>query len=360
MGSIRSHLGDNVPTLAAAGYRCTFVVPQDSIASLSEVLGEGCDFVSVPSHGPGASLWRTVRGQLHDRAFALVHAHGLTAAVHASLGRLGMGVPLVATLHEPLRDAQRGGMTGQAKRWLLGRILARAEAIVTGSDDSRARLLRCFPNLRRNAARLHAIANGINITRREVFRAGDLRHELDLDDDTTLIGYVGPLLAEKGIELLIEAAARLVRYGSVAPFHVAAFGADSDAYRDAIEQKGLAGHFSLHDGVDGLAAVADHLDLLVVPAPSETSSRVALEALAAGVPVLGTDAPGLREVLADTPARLVRAGEAAALEIGLREALACPWTDRARAFAATARRRFDHRPSARLLVDLYDRLALAS
>jgi glycosyltransferase involved in cell wall biosynthesis len=79
-----------------------------------------------------------------------------------------------------------------------------------------------------------------------------------------------------------------------------------------------------------------------------------MEAMAAGVPVLGTDCIGLREVLRGTPSRTVPAGDPAALCRGLEEAIADPWTAAARDFAALARDRFDNTRAARRLIELYD------
>jgi hypothetical protein len=55
----------------------------------------------------------------------------------------------------------------------------------------------------------------------------------------------------------------------------------------------------------------------------------------------------------------VPAGDGVALEGGLRDALSGPWTAAARAYAATARHRFDVRRSAARLVDLYASLTEA-
>jgi len=100
------------------------------------------------------------------------------------------------------------------------------------------------------------------------------------------------------------------------------------------------------------------LDLLVMPSLWEASPLQPMEAMAAGVPVLGTDCIGLREVLRDTPARVVPAGDPAALAAGLREALESPRTVEAREYAAEACRRFDNERSARRLVELYDELCV--
>ena len=98
------------------------------------------------------------------------------------------------------------------------------------------------------------------------------------------------------------------------------------------------------------------MDLVVVPSLWEASSLVSMEAMAAGVPVLGSDCPGLREVLRGTPSRTVEAGDPDALRHGLHLALTRPWTEAARSFAPAARARFDNACSARRLLNLFDRL----
>src|SRR5262249_5392508 len=127
-------------------------------------------------------------------------------------------------------------------------------------------------------------------------------------------------------------------------------------YQRAVEREGLSGCVTLLDFVADVAPVLRQLDLVVVPSLWEASSLVSMEALAAGVPVLGSDCPGLREVLRGTPARTVTAGDVAALERGLVAALRQPWKEAARAFAPQARERFDNSRSARTLTALYDRL----
>jgi glycosyltransferase involved in cell wall biosynthesis len=369
VGGIRTHLSTNCPALVNAGYRCTFVVPQDeSLPDVRDALEglPGTEFVSVPVRGHDCTLWRSVRALLQSGRFGLVHAHGLTAAAHTALATLGEKVPFLVTLHEPLRQAQFPGLAGACKRWLLGRALARASAIVTVSEDSRANLLRTFPNLRKLAmARIHAISNGIDASRfpsANHEETSDLRQELGLDEDVILIGYLGRFMPEKGFGLLLEATRRLVKHGGVRRFHVVAFGSSDyrREYQHLIEQRALGRHITLRDFVADVVPVLEQLDLVVVPSLWEASSLVSMEAMAAGVPVLGSDCPGLREVLRGTPSRTVKAGEVSALEVGLREALADLWTADAQDFAPRARERFNNERSARRLLRLYDKLTSCS
>ena len=103
--------------------------------------------------------------------------------------------------------------------------------------------------------------------------------------------------------------------------------------------------------------VLRQLDLVVMPSLWEAWPLLPMEAMVAGVPVLGSDCIGLREVLKDTPSRTVPANDPAALAAGLRAALDEPWTEAARNFAAEARSRFDNAHSVRHLIELFDALA---
>jgi glycosyltransferase involved in cell wall biosynthesis len=285
----------------------------------------------------------------------------MTAAAHASMACFRSGVPLVVTLHEPLRDTQFAGLVGSCKRWILGQALARAAAVITVSDDSRDNLLRYFPGLRRRADRIHTIANGID-TQRFGEHLDDslltLRDELGLDDDTHLIGFLGRFMPEKGFPLLLDAIEQLVRFGSVPPFHLVAFGSGDyrREYARQLEARGLSKHVTLRDFVPDVRPVLAELDLVVVPSLWEASSLVSMEAMCAGVPVLGSDCPGLREVLRGTPSRTFRTGIVAELECELRRSLSEPWFSAAAAYTSVARQRFDNRRSARALVELFNAL----
>jgi glycosyltransferase involved in cell wall biosynthesis len=184
-----------------------------------------------------------------------------------------------------------------------------------------------------------------------------LRGQLGLPTGAALVGFLGRFMPEKGFPVLLDAVARLTETGAP-PFHVVAFGSGDyrREYQNQIEERGLAARVTLRDFVPDVQPVLRQLDLVVVPSLWEASSLVSMEAMCAGVPVLGSDCPGLREVLRGTPSRSAPAGDALALERALREALARPWTEAARAFAPAARQRFDIARSARRLVEVYERL----
>jgi glycosyltransferase involved in cell wall biosynthesis/GT2 family glycosyltransferase len=153
-------------------------------------------------------------------------------------------------------------------------------------------------------------------------------------------GYVGRLLApHKGLDVLLDAAEADPR------LHVAIAGAGPHeaALRRRAAGPALAGRVTFHGHLAGadLAAFYRTLGVLAVPsvpAPGwlEQFGRVAVEAMAAGVPVVASDSGALRDVVGGAGV-LVPPGDAAALARALAEVLDDP--ERAAALSAAGRAR---------------------
>jgi glycosyltransferase involved in cell wall biosynthesis len=365
LGGIRTHLLYNAPLAQKRGYRFTFVGPDDAnfdtfaatFADLPEV-----EFVRVPARGKSCPMWRTVRRELRTGRYGLLHSHGVIAAVHSVAGGFGIPVPQVTTLHDVFRPCHFAGWRGRVKRWLLGRVLRRLTAIVSVGVDVQANLLGYFPALHRAAARRVTIPNGIDVLKYAAAATDgdDLRRRLGLPPETMLLGFLGRFMEQKGFLVLLEALQELAREAAAVPFHLVAVGSGDykREYRKEVERRGLSQFVSLLDFTPDVRPILQQLDLLVMPSLWEASPLQPMEAMVTGVPVLGTDCLGLREVLRDTPSRVVPAGDAAALAAGLREAIRAPWTAEAREYAADACRRFDNGRSARRLVELYEELCV--
>jgi glycosyltransferase involved in cell wall biosynthesis len=173
-----------------------------------------------------------------------------------------------------------------------------------------------------------------------------------------VLGVLGRFMEQKGVTTLLQALEALQREGPPRPFHLVAVGSgDRRAeYQREAEQRGLAGCLTVLDFTPDVLPLLRQLDLLVVPSLWEASPLLPMEAMCVGVPVLGSDCIGLREVLRGTPSRQFPAGDAAGLAAALRRALAGPWTAAASDFAARARARFDVRQHAREFVTEFDRM----
>lgn len=147
------------------------------------------------------------------------------------------------------------------------------------------------------------------------------------DPTSVRVGFVGRLAPHKGIDVLLDAVAGDPRL----TLRIAGTGPDEDRVRGRVRALGLDGRVSMvgHLGQEHLPAFYGGLDVLAVPSlttPSwrEQFGRVAVEAMASGVPVVASDSGALPDVVGGA-GLLVPPGDAGAL----RSAIVLAGTDAA-------------------------------
>jgi glycosyltransferase involved in cell wall biosynthesis len=118
-----------------------------------------------------------------------------------------------------------------------------------------------------------------------------------------VIGYVGRLTPEKGVNVLIDAFAGMM---VPARLRILGEGPQESELRTLVQQSNLKDRVSF-DGLTPYAQMPDRiraLDVLVLPsletrAWKELFGRVLIEAMACGVPVVASDSGGISEVVGD-------------------------------------------------------------
>jgi glycosyltransferase involved in cell wall biosynthesis len=131
---------------------------------------------------------------------------------------------------------------------------------------------------------------------------------------TRIIGAAGRLSPEKGFEMLVEAAERVLRSHPSAGFILFGDGPERARLQQRINAAGLNHTFILSGFRADLDRFLPHFDLLALPSYTEGLPNVVLEAFAAGVPVVGTAVGGTPEVIEDgVSGHLVPPGDADAI-----------------------------------------------
>ncbi|RWH84719.1 MAG: glycosyltransferase family 4 protein [Mesorhizobium sp.] len=143
------------------------------------------------------------------------------------------------------------------------------------------------------------IPTGIDLAR---FAEGDrlrLRSRLGLAETDFIVGHVGRLAPEKNLTYLTEAVCLFLSQNELAHFVAAGDGASASEMRRMLDEAGLQDRCHLLGVVEGaeLADVYAAMDVFAFSSRSETQGLVLVEAMATGVPVVGLDEPGVREVV---------------------------------------------------------------
>ena len=129
-----------------------------------------------------------------------------------------------------------------------------------------------------------------------------------------LIGTSAALTAEKDPLTLIQAASHVCqKHADVVFIHWGADGASSEASRTLIEELGLREKYLLLGFQKNPEQLYPMLSAFVLCSTFEALGSSLLDAMSLGIPVIGTNTGGIKEVLAQERGRLARVGDAAAI-----------------------------------------------
>ncbi len=373
LGGIRTYMLYNMKHLHGAGFRFTFLSERGELFERfkKDVADwDGTDFEESPSGGGSLAMLRTVRAVLAQRQFSLIHSQGLAAGTVVSAANYFRRVPHLMTLHDvivPMND-----IPGRFK-WLKKKVAAfvtrRANVIVPVSKDCEMNHRTIFPSWNRGPVRIQTIRNGIDVEK--IVRSHEtalahpetmtLRSDLKLNEGTLLGGFFGRFMPQKGFDYLVEALAILARRGYENRFHLVAT-ADENGfqreYMDAVRKNpAVASMVSLVPTVGDIAPLLTQVDVLVMPSLWEACGLLAMEAMVLGVPVIGSDCLGLREILAGTPSSTPQHANASSLAEALMAFIENPSPEPARQYQETARKNFDVQIAVDALLELYREIA---
>ena len=263
-----------------------------------EVLpGHVCEFAD--------DLSRHVAG-LAEGHYDVIHAHYWLSGQAGGLTSRRFDVPLVQTMHTMARvknAALAAGDTPEPQTRVQGEqeLVDRADALVANTPAEARDLVELYSA---DPRRVHVVPPGVAL---ETFRPDDReadRRELGLAPEARVLLFVGRIQPLKGPDVLVRAAAELVRRdpGLRDRLVVSVLGGLSGSGLAAPEAlTRLAGAEGVADLVhvappvsrEELARRMRAADLVVVPSHNESFGLVAVEALACGTPVVAARVGGL-------------------------------------------------------------------
>ncbi len=268
----------------------------------------------IPTETSYVSFVKSLVACIKNNKFDLVHSHGFSASLFAHTFLVFKQLPHVMTAHDVFLPSTFSGKLGFLKRSVMNWLLASVTRVLSVSEDARQNIFEYFPRL--NKAQVYNITNGVDTTFFQAGVARNLREEIGVDESRPLIGFFGRFMAQKGFRQIITAIEILAKknVGTVKPL-VVTFGWGGFIREDfsLIEQKGLSDYFVQLPGTNDMPAAIKGVDLVVMPSRWEACPLLPMEVLSAGVPMVGTNCVGLREVLSNTPAKVIEVGDAAAL-----------------------------------------------
>ncbi len=265
-------------------WRC-FKSVRDGYRSLLDTLAaDGIDVLQT--HLPGANFW------------------GLLLSV---AGRR----TVIPTVHSN-REFDYGEAVSlpraQGRRWAYRSMLSRCAAVVAVSENVREALLAELSMRGQCPERLVVVPNGVPVP--EPLSAAEravIRARYDCAPDDFLILAAGRHCELKNYEALIDVIGLLRDRGRNVRLVLAGEGPLTTGYRERLASLGLGDRVYLPGNLDDLPQVMQAADGFVISSRWEGLSMVMLEAMACGLPVVGTRVPGVEDLIDDGVSGLLAA-----------------------------------------------------
>jgi glycosyltransferase involved in cell wall biosynthesis len=146
---------------------------------------------------------------------------------------------------------------------------------------------------------IEIVPNGVDLVSFREPRLSTTRAELGIGEQEKILISVGRLGPEKNLAFMLRALAGICQLLPDTSLVLLGEGKETENLRDQAHRSGIADRVRFvgevaYDEVPGYTALAD---VFVVASKAESFGMAALEAMAAGLPVVGIAAPGIGEVV---------------------------------------------------------------
>jgi glycosyltransferase involved in cell wall biosynthesis len=251
---------------------------------------EGIESYPIPCDGQiDRKAIKNIRELVQRTGADVVHAHGYKADIYAFFALRASGVSLVSTCHTWYDNDRKVFFYGAVDRLIL-RGYSRVVAV---SEDVRQRLVKSGVK----ANQVSIIRNGIDL--RPFDRASAAVKDALGWSGCPLVGLVGRLAVEKGVDIFLDTAARVIAHCPDTKFVIAGDGPDRAELDTLIDKLGIRDQVRMLGRCDDMPALYASLDIMVSASRREGLPIAILEGMASRLPLVATAVGEVPTVIRD-------------------------------------------------------------
>ncbi|MFZ7102794.1 MAG: glycosyltransferase family 4 protein [Peptococcaceae bacterium] len=254
------------------------------------------DFISEIQHLNFTLLEKSIKLMNEWGQADIIHAHDWLVAFAARTLKHIYKLPLVSTIHATEYGRNNGLHTDLQRyisdvEWLLTyeswKVIVCSKAMKTELEDI----------FRIPQDKISVINNGIDLKEIKISNKAPRSNYAAADEKIIL--FVGRLVLEKGVQVLIESLPKILAFAPKTKLLIAGKGSYEAALKNQVQTKGLANQVSFLGFINDEErdTLYRYADCIVFPSLYEPFGIVALEGMIANSPVVVADTGGLSEII---------------------------------------------------------------
>lgn len=254
-----------------------------------ELEKEGCHIYEIPVDRRGMNpkkdfkLMRQYKKLMQQIRPDCVLTYTIKPNIYGNLCSRRLKIPYIVNITGLGSAFEKGGLIQKIVVFLYKNALKEASCIFFQNETNRAVFEKY--GIRGKSTRLVS-GSGVNLDRH-------VYEEYPLEEEKTVILYVGRIMKEKGADELLYATPKIKQEYPDVEFELVGY--YEDDYKEMIERYEKEGILKLTGYQKEIHPYYKRASAVVMPSYHEGMSNVILEAAATGRPVLASDIPGCRE-----------------------------------------------------------------
>jgi glycosyltransferase involved in cell wall biosynthesis len=241
-------------------------------------------------------VWRLFR-LLRREHYEVVHARMSEVSGAAILAATLAGVPLrISSYHHTKTHWRRPGLINRFAvnllQWMNRRLATRIIGVSESCLDAYYRDWRRYPE------KFQICYNGLEIEDfSQRFVADQVRREWGLPADSFVVGHIGGFLKSKNHEAVVDIAEHVLGKLHNVFFLLVGDGQLRQKIESKVAGRDLSQRFVFTGNRNDVPRMLSAMDVFLMPSINEGFPSVVVEAQLSGLPVVGSDIPGIKEVL---------------------------------------------------------------
>ena len=273
---------------------CLFVDLRRPIPELYEMLQKGNNDLST------VKIRSTIELKQFTQLFHLIrksrpqvlHTHGYRSDILGLLAAKLIGIPIVSTVHGWTSATRRL----RAYEWFHKRCLQYFDMVIAVSEEIRTRLLEAGVS----PGKIVTLKNAIDVGAFSEHQDGSsFRRELGLTPGTRVIGTVGRLSVEKGLDYFLKAGAQIIARDPSVKLLVVGEGPQRRELVALAQALGISASVIFCGHRRDVDRIYPAVDLFILPSLTEGIPLALLEAMACSRPIIASKIGGIPEVIQD-------------------------------------------------------------
>ncbi|MBU0701858.1 glycosyltransferase family 4 protein, partial [bacterium] len=254
--------------------------------------GMGLNFIEVEEHGKlSVRDINYISSLISKHNIDILHAHDCKTDVFGCfLKRMNNELVLLTTAHGWI-DV---GIKQRFYNWLDFKAIKRFDKVIAVCEANKNKLIKCGVS----SDKIIIIYNAVDVDEWKGYETTEgLRKELLLSEDIPIIGAIGRLSYEKGLDTLLECAVLVEKMIPEVRFVIVGRGPEEENLKSYARQLGVEKNVIFLGHRSDAKNIYNSIDVFVNPSLTEGIANTILEAQSMEKPVIATDVGGSGEII---------------------------------------------------------------